>query len=71
MCRGDRPEGWRQRRGGEFMVTMERVMGLVDLREMLYISGDVVYFNAHVGVVEQSEEPSVGIYGWGTWNKES
>ena len=50
----------------EFRDTLERMMGLVELKVMLCIAGD---FNAHVGIVEPGEEESVGRYGWAARNR--
>ena len=38
-----------------------------DGQTMLCVAGD---FNAHIGVVEPGDEDSIGIFGWGTRNRE-
>ena len=38
-----------------------------DRQTMLCVAGD---FNAHICVVEQGDEESIGIFGWGTRNRE-
>ena len=48
-----------QRRGGD--------VGLSDGQTMMCVAGD---FNAHIDVVEQGVEESIGRFGWGTRNRE-
>ena len=47
--------------------SVERLAGLSDGQTMLCVAGDI---NAHIGVVEQGDEESIGRFGWGTRNRE-
>ena len=46
---------------------MERLAGLSDCQTMMCVAGD---FNANIGLVEPGDEESIGIFGWGTRNRE-
>ena len=46
---------------------MEKLAGRSDGQTMMCVAGD---FNAHIGVVEPGDEESIGIFGWGTRNRE-
>ena len=46
---------------------VEMLAGMSDGQTMLCVAGDC---NAHIGVVEPGEEDSIGIFGWGTGNRE-
>ena len=50
-----------------FREEVERLAGMSDGHTMRCVAGD---FNAHIGVVEQGNEESIGRYGWGTMNRE-
>ena len=51
----------------QFRVTLEGMMGFVELEVMMCIAGDC---NAHVGVAEPGEEECIGKFGFGTRNRE-
>ena len=50
-----------------FREEVERLAGLSDGQTMLCVASD---FNARIGVVEPGDEESIGIFGWGTRNRE-
>ena len=50
-----------------FRDALEIMIGMVELETMLRIAK---YLYAHIGETEPGEEGNVGMYGWGTRNRE-